>query len=59
MSGNARFTNYGKLDQQIIANAAPWAPLSHGNLRLFTSKRFGCFIYNDIYGVDLAAGCVK
>ncbi len=59
MSGNARFINYGKLDKDIIANAAPWAPLSHANLRLFTSKRFGCFTYNNIYGVDLAAGCVK
>jgi ABC-type oligopeptide transport system substrate-binding subunit len=59
ISGTARFINYGKLDKDIIANAAPWAPLSHANLRLFTSKRFGCFTYNNIYGVDLAAGCVK
>ncbi len=59
LSGNSRFANYGKLDQDIIANAAPWAPLSHANLRLFTSKRFGCFTYNNIYGNDFAAACLK
>jgi hypothetical protein len=42
-----------------MKNAVPWAPRANSNDRIFVSKNFGCFTYNNIYGNDLAAGCVK
>jgi len=42
-----------------MKNAAPWAARSNANARVFVSKSFGCFTFNAIYTVDLAAACVK
>jgi ABC-type transport system substrate-binding protein len=57
--GNARYKAYGDLDIDMMKNAAPIAPRSNPNARVFVSKRFGCFTFSPIYTVDLAAACVK
>ena len=59
LTGDARGTAYGNLDVDISKNAAPWASYYNLNDRLFVSKRFGCFVFNPIYTVDLAAACLK
>jgi len=59
LSGDARGKAYGNLDVDITKNAAPWAAFQNGNDRIFTSKRLGCFVFNAIYTVDLAAACLK
>lgn len=59
LSGSARYKAYGNLDIDISKNAAPWAARSNGTNRLFVSKRVGCFTYNNIYGPDYAAWCLK
>ena len=59
LSGATRFQTYGALDVDISKNAAPWAARSNFNDRVFVSKRFGCFTFNAIYSVDLAAACIK
>ncbi len=59
LSGSARYTAYGDLDVNMMKNAAPWAPRSNFNNRIFLSKKVGCFTYNSIYGTDLAAACLK
>jgi ABC-type oligopeptide transport system substrate-binding subunit len=59
LSGPKRYTTYGALDIDIMKNAAPWAPRYNFNERIFVSKRVGCFTYNAIYSMDLAAVCIK
>jgi len=59
LSGAKRFSTYGSLDVDIMKNAAPWAPRNNFNSRIFVSKRVGCFTYNAIYTMDLAAACIK
>jgi peptide/nickel transport system substrate-binding protein len=57
--GSARYKAYGALDVEMMKNAAPIAPRSNPNARVFVSKRFGCFTFSPIYTVDLAAACIK
>jgi len=59
LSGAARYSTYGALDVDISKNAAPWAARSNNNDRILVSKRLGCFTFNAIYSVDLAAVCIK
>ena len=59
LSGNARYTAYGNLDVNMMKNNPPWAARSNFNDRVLVSKRVGCFTFNSIYSVDLAAICLK
>ena len=59
LSGDARYKAYGDLDIDLMKNAAPVAPRSNPNQRIFVSKRFGCFTFNPSYTLDLAAACLK
>ena len=43
----------------IMKNNPPWAARSNFNDRILVSKRVGCFTFNSIYSVDLAALCLK
>jgi peptide/nickel transport system substrate-binding protein len=47
LSGDARFAAYGKLDLQIMKEAAPWAPYINNNNRIFVSSRISNVIYNE------------
>jgi ABC-type oligopeptide transport system substrate-binding subunit len=59
LSGAKRYSTYGALDVDISKNAAPWAAWRNFNSRILLSKRVGCFTYNAIYTIDLAALCLK
>jgi ABC-type oligopeptide transport system substrate-binding subunit len=59
LSGAKRYDTHGALDVDLMKNAVPFAPCSNGNDRIFVSKQVGCFTYNSIYSVDLAALCTK
>jgi ABC-type oligopeptide transport system substrate-binding subunit len=59
LSGASRYSTYGALDVDMFKNSPPWAAYLNFNSRIFVSKNFGCFVYNAIYTVDLAAGCRK
>lgn len=59
LTGSTRYTTYGNLDVDIMTNAAPWAPIRNPFNRYFVSARLGCFTYNNVYGLDLAALCLK
>jgi len=59
LSGAARYSTYGALDVDISKNAAPWAARANNNDRILVSKRVGCFTFNAIYSIDLAAACIK
>jgi len=59
LSGNARYKAYGNLDVNMMKDNPPWAARNNFNNRVLVSKRVGCFTYNAIYEVDLAAICIK
>jgi ABC-type transport system substrate-binding protein len=59
LSGAARYKTYGNLDVKMMATDPPWAARNNFNDRILVSKRVGCFTYNSIYSMDLAAACIK
>jgi ABC-type oligopeptide transport system substrate-binding subunit len=59
LSGAQRYSTYGNLDIDIMKNAAPWAPYQNFNDRILLSSKVGCFTFNSIYSLDLAAVCAK
>jgi len=59
LSGGSRYKAYGNLDVDMMKNSAPWAARNNFNDRIFVSSRVGCFTFNSIYSVDLAAVCIK
>ena len=59
-SGPERLQAYGRLDADIMRNAAPWAPYLALNQRIFVSSSVGCFTYSSVYGTtNLVAVCKK
>jgi peptide/nickel transport system substrate-binding protein len=59
LSGDARYSAYGKLDKDIMGNAAPWAPYDNRNDNQFFSARIGCQLYQPVYTTDLGALCLR
>ena len=59
LSGSARYTTYGNLDVSMMKNNPPWAARNNFNDRILVSSKVGCFTFNSIYSVDLAAICLK
>src|SRR4051812_18611752 len=59
LSGSKRYSAYSTLEVSMIKNTPPWAARSNFNDRVLVSKRVGCFTFNPIYSVDLAAVCIK
>jgi ABC-type oligopeptide transport system substrate-binding subunit len=47
LAGDARFAAYGRLDVQIMKEAAPWAPYINSNNRMLVSGRISNVIYNE------------
>jgi peptide/nickel transport system substrate-binding protein len=59
LSGVERMKTYGKLDLEIARNASPLAAWDVDNQRDFFSKRMGCALYHPVYGMDIAALCLR
>jgi peptide/nickel transport system substrate-binding protein len=60
LSGAARYAAYAKLDHDMMAGPAPLAPYINTAARVLMSKRVGCYVYTQAYGVsDLNAACVS
>jgi len=59
MSGANRYKAYGNLDVSMMQSNPPWAARNNFNDRILLSSRVGCFTYNSIYSMDLAAACIK
>ena len=57
--GAARDAAYQALDAAMMGQDPPWAPMFNRVNRLFVSSHFGCFVYNPVEYVDLAAACRK
>jgi hypothetical protein len=59
LSGTARYDAYATLDADLARNAAPmvaWATSTSADL---FSARVGCQIYQPVYGMDIAALCLR
>jgi peptide/nickel transport system substrate-binding protein len=59
LTGAARMRAYAELDRDLAAEAVPAAPFATGIATHFLSARVGCQVLHPIYGLDLAALCVK
>jgi YVTN family beta-propeller protein len=59
LSGEARLRAYAKLDRDLVDEAAPAAPFATGVKTYFLSARMGCQVLHPLYGLDLAALCVR
>jgi YVTN family beta-propeller protein len=59
LEGAARLDAYAALDRDIAARAAPIAPVLNGVHTDFFSARIGCQVEHPLYGIDLAALCVR
>jgi peptide/nickel transport system substrate-binding protein len=55
--GASRDTAYDALDKEMMAEDPPWVPILNRTNRLFVSSHIGCFLYNPVFEVDLAALC--
>jgi hypothetical protein len=57
--GTARARAYAGVDRDLAARAAPGAAFASGTAGYFLSARMGCQFEHPIYGIDLAALCIK
>ena len=57
--GPRRYAAYRALEARLLRNAAPAAPLVNFRQQEFFSARIDCQVYQPIYGIDLAALCLK
>jgi ABC-type transport system substrate-binding protein len=59
LTGHARDVAFQKLDEKVMRNYAPWAPLINPIEVDLISSRVSGFIYQPVYGPDLAMLAVK
>jgi ABC-type transport system substrate-binding protein len=60
LSGSNRYASYGKLDVDLMRNAAPWAPFATPNSREFVSARITNYIHHPVYaGAVINALAIK
>ena len=59
LTGDARLRAYARLDRDLAERAAPAAAFASGIITHFLSARMGCQVLHPIYGLDLAALCVR
>ena len=59
LSGDARLRAYARLDRDFAEGTAPAAPYASLTLNHFLSARMGCQVLHPLYGLDLAALCVR
>ena len=59
LSGPQRYLTYGEIERDIARDAAPWAAFGNEASGAFFSDLIGCQAYHPLYGMDLAALCVR
>jgi hypothetical protein len=57
LTGSARYRAYGKLDADLVRNAAPMVAYESDSALSFVSKRVGCIVLNPY--LDLASACLR
>jgi peptide/nickel transport system substrate-binding protein len=59
LAGAKRYAAYGQLDVDLAKNASPLAAWDNDNERDFFSARMGCQLFQPVYGMDIAALCMR
>jgi YVTN family beta-propeller protein len=59
LTGEARLRAYARLDRDLAEQEMPAAAFASGTVSHFLSARMGCQVLHPIYGLDLAALCVR
>jgi YVTN family beta-propeller protein len=59
LEGRRRAAALGALDVEIARDAAPYVPIANPARIDFFSGRIGCQAYQPVYGIDLAALCLR
>ena len=59
LNGAARLEAYAALDRDLATQAAPFAPYVSYLRTDFFSSRIGCQVEHPLYGIDLAALCLR
>jgi hypothetical protein len=59
LSGDARLNGYARLDRHLAADVLPAVPCASGTTTRFLSARMGCPVLHPVYGLDLAALCIR
>ena len=59
LTGSARRKAFSRLDEDIMRNEAPWAPVNEESDWLFVSKRVGCVKPQGYVRLDLATFCFR
>jgi YVTN family beta-propeller protein len=59
LTGGARYRAYGALDVALARDAAPFAAFAVLTQGEFFSARLGCQIAHPVYGIDIAALCLR
>jgi peptide/nickel transport system substrate-binding protein/oligopeptide transport system substrate-binding protein len=57
--GEQRSQAWADLDVEMMRDDPPWAPFDNLAQTAFVSKSFGCYLYNPVFTLDLAATCKK
>jgi ABC-type transport system substrate-binding protein len=59
LTGPKRYLAYAALDAELAREDPPYAALWNGSEQDFFSARVGCVTYQPVYGIDLAALCIR
>jgi hypothetical protein len=59
LTGPRRYLAYGALDADVARNDAPWIAIGNQASHDFFSARMGCQVFNPVYGMSLAALCIR
>jgi ABC-type oligopeptide transport system substrate-binding subunit len=59
LSGPRRYLAYAALDADLARKAAPFVAIANDSELDFFSARVGCQVFQPVYGVDLAALCIR
>ncbi len=59
LADQKRYDAYGQLDVDLAQGPAPLAAWDNDNERDFFSSRIGCQLFQPVYGMDIAALCVR
>jgi hypothetical protein len=59
MSGDRRLEAYAELDRDLAADLVPAVTFASGVSTHFVSARIGCEVLHPVYGLDLAALCIR
>ena len=59
LSGVKRYRAYRRLALELERDLVPAAPFATNASRDFFSARMGCQLYQPVFGIDLAALCLR